>query len=146
VPRITPFPFKIVQTPALVVILFEGNTHSYRQLFMDGRGHPEDLDPSWMGDSIAWWEGDTLVVETVGQNDQTWLNGRGLPHSDALHVIERYTRPDLGHLEVEITMVDPKAFTRPHTFHRQHVFSADWEIHEYVCNEFNIDVEHMVGK
>jgi hypothetical protein len=145
VPRITPYPMKIVQTPTLIVMLFEGNVHSYRQFFMDGRGHDKDLDPTWMGDSIARWEGDTLVVDTVNFNDKTWLNGRGAPHSEKLHVIERYTRPDLGHLDVEITMEDPGAFTRTHTFKRQHILSATWEIHEYVCNEFNVDVDRLVG-
>ncbi len=146
VPRISPFPQKIVQTPTLVVLLDEGNTHSYRQFFLDGRGHPKDLEPLWMGDSIAHWEADALVVDTVGFNDETWLNGQGLPHSDLLHVIERYRRPDLGHLEVEITLDDPKAFTAPHTFKRTFTLMQNWEIHEYVCNEFNVDAEHLVGR
>jgi hypothetical protein len=146
VPRITPYPMKLVQTPKLIVMLFEGNVHSYRQFFMDGRGHDKDLDPSWMGDSIAKWDGDTLVVDTVGFNDKTWLNGGGASHTDQLRVIERYHRPDLGHLDVEITMEDPGAFTRPHTFKRQHILSTTWEIHEYVCNEFNVDVDRLVGK
>jgi hypothetical protein len=145
VPRITPYPFKLVQLPKLIVMLFEGNIMSYRQFFLD-RKHPEELDKTWMGESVAHWDGDTLVVDTQGLNDKTWLNGRGMPHTDQLHVIERYRRPDLGHLEVDITMEDPGAFTKPHSFRRTHVLSADWEIHEYVCNEFNIDVEHMVGK
>ena len=146
VPRISPFPQKFVQTPTLVVILDEGNVHSYRQLFLDGRGHPKDMDPLWMGDSIAKWDGDTLVVDTVGFNDKTWLSGQGAPHSDQLHVIERYRVPDFGHLEVEITLEDPKAFTRPHTFKRGFILLTNWEIHEYVCNEFNIDKDHLVGK
>jgi hypothetical protein len=145
VPRITPYPMKLVQTPKLMVMLFEGNVHSYRQFFMDGRGHDKDLDPTWMGDSIAHWEGDTLVVDTVNFNDKTWLNGGGAPHTEQLHVIERYQRPDLGHLNVEITMDDPGALTKPHTFKRQHILSATWEIHEYVCNEFNVDVDRLVG-
>jgi hypothetical protein len=147
VPRLAPYPYKIVQTPGLLVILFEGNTHSYRQIFMDGRGHADDMEPTWMGDSIAKWEGnDTIVVDTVGFNDRTWLNGQGLPHSDQLHVIERYRRPDLGHLEIEITMEDPKAFTKPTTFKRTHMLTQTWEIHEYVCNENPIDTPHIVGK
>jgi len=145
VPRISPFPQKFVQTPNLVVILDEGNVHSYRQLFLDGRGHASDTFPLWRGDSIAKWEGDTLVVETSGFNERTWLNGQGVPHTDALRVIERYTRPDFGHLEVEITMEDPGAFTRPHTFRRGFILLTDWEIHEYVCNEFNVDKDHLVG-
>ena len=146
VPRISPFPQKFVQTPTLIVVLDEGNVHSYRQFFLDGRGHPKDPEPLWMGDSIARWDGDTLVVDTIGFNDKTWLNGQGVPHSDALHVIERYTRPDLGHLNVEITLEDSKAFTKPHTFTRTYTLLPNWEIHEYVCNEFNVDVEHLVGK
>lgn len=146
VPRISPFPQKFVQTPKLVVILDEGNVHSYRQFFLDGRGHPPDLEPLWMGDSIARWDGDTLVVDSIGFNDKTWLNGQGVPHSDALHVVERYTRPDFGHLQVEITLEDSKAFTKSHTFTRAYTLLTDWEIHEYVCNEFNVDAEHLVGK
>jgi hypothetical protein len=145
VPRISPFPQKIVQTPNLVLILDEGNLHSFRQLLLD-RGHPKDLDPLWMGDSVAKWDGDTLVVDTVGFNDKTWLNGQGLPHSDALHVVERYSRPDLGHLVVDITMDDSKAFTQSHTFKRTYTLLPNWEIHEYVCTEFNVDAEHLVGK
>ena len=145
VPRITPYPFKIVQSPEVIVMLLEGNVHSFRQ-FLFKREHDKDLDPSWMGDSIASWQGDTLVVDTVNFNDKTWLNGRGAPHTDKLHVIERYSRPDLGHLDVEITMEDPGAFTKPHTFKRAHILSTTWEIHEYVCNEFNVDVDRLVGK
>jgi hypothetical protein len=100
----------------------------------------------WMGESIAKWDGDTLVVDTIGFNDKTWLNGQGVPHSEELHVIERYRRPDLGHLQVEITLEDPKAFTKPHTFTRTFTLLTNWEIHEYVCNEFNVDAEHLVGK
>ena len=146
VPRISPFPQKFVQTPTLIVILDEGNVHSYRQLFLDGRGHPKNMDPLWMGDSIAKWDGDTLVVDTIGFNDKTWLTGQGVPHSEELHVIERYRRPDFGHLEVEITLEDPKAFTKPHTFKRGFILLPNWEIHEYVCNEFNVDKDHLVGK
>jgi len=146
VPRISPFPQKFVQTPTLIVILDEGNVHSYRQLFLDGRGHPKNMDPLWMGDSIAKWDGDTLVVDTTGFNDKTWLTGQGVPHSEELHVIERYRRPDFGHLEVEITLEDPKAFTKPHTFKRGFILLPNWEIHEYVCNEFNVDKDHLVGK
>jgi hypothetical protein len=145
VPRISPFPQKFVQTPTLLVILDEGNIHSFRQIFLDGRGHPKNMDPLWMGHSIGKWEGDTLVIDTVGLNDKTWINGQGVPHSDQLHVIERYRRPDLGHLEAEITIEDPKAFTAPHTFKRSYTL-LDGEILEYVCNEFNVDAEHLVGK
>ncbi len=141
VPRISPYPMKIVQTPTLIVMLFEGNVHSYRQFFMDGRGHDPNLDPSFMGESIAHWDGDTLVVDTTNFNDRTWLSsGTAAPHTDQLHVTERYRRPDLGHIEVEITLDDPGAFTHPHTFTRHHTLDTQWEIHEYVCNDLVIDV------
>jgi hypothetical protein len=146
VPRLSPFPQKFVQTPTLVVVLDEGNVHSYRQFFLDGRGHPKDPEPLWMGDSIAKWDGDTLVVDTINFNDKTWLNGQGVPHSEELHVVERYHRTDLGHMDIEITMEDPKAFTKPHSFKRAYTLLPNWEIHEYVCNEFNVDAEHLVGK
>jgi hypothetical protein len=146
VPRISPFPQKIVQTPTLVVILDEGNIHSYRQVFLDGRKHLEDSGPLWMGDSIGKWDGDTLVVDTVNFNDKTWLNGQGLPHSEELHVVERYSRPDLGHLNVDIAIEDPKTFTKPHNFKRAFTLMPNAEILEYVCNEFNVDAEHLVGK
>lgn len=147
VPRMTPYPWQIVQSSNVIAILLEGPLHTYRLAYLT-RGHlqGEDLEPTWMGDSVARWEGDTLVIDTIGFNDQTWLNGRGTPHTDKLHVIERYTRPDLGHLDVEVTMEDPGAFTKPHTYKRQHILSNTWEIHEFVCNEFNIDADRLVGK
>jgi hypothetical protein len=141
VPRISPYPMKIVQTPDLIVMLFEGNVHSYRQFFLDGRAHDKTLDPSFMGDSIAHWDGDTLVVDTVNFNDRTWLSsGSAAPHTEQLHVIERYRRPDLGHIEVEITLEDPGALTKPHTFKRLHTLDTGWEIHEYVCNDLVLDL------
>jgi hypothetical protein len=146
VPRISPFPYKIVQTPQLIVILDEGNVHSYRQFFMDGRGHPRDSEPLWMGHSIAKWEGDTLVVDTVGFNEKTWLNGQGLPHTDKLHVVERFTRTEFAKLEIEITIEDSGAFTKPHTFRRTHTLMPGAELLEYVCNEFNIDKDRLVGE
>jgi hypothetical protein len=85
-------------------------------------------------------------VDTVGFNDKTWLNGQGLPHSDELHVVERFSRPDLGHLNIDITLEDPKAFTKPHSFQRTYTLMPNTDLLEYVCNEFNIDAEHLVGK
>lgn len=134
--RVTALPYKIVQTPKLVVLLSEANTHSYRRFFLDGRAHNLDLDPnSWTGDSIAKWDGDTLVVDTVGVNDKTWLDSTGRPHSDELHVVERYSRPDLGHLHLDYTLQDPKAFTKPYTFGRVFTLAQGWELQEYVCQE-----------
>ena len=82
--------------------LFEGNIHSYRQIFLDGRKHPADPNPTWYGHSVARWEGDTLVVDSVGFNDKFWFDFAGHPHTEQLHVIERYRRPDFDHLEYEI--------------------------------------------
>ena len=145
VPRISPFPQKTVQTPTLLVILDEGNVHSYRQVFIDGRPHSQE-DQLWMGDSIGAWEGnDVLVVDTTNFNDKTWLGGSA-PHTDKLHVVERFSRPDLGHLQVDITLEDPGAFTKPHSFQRIFNLMQNTDLLEYVCNEFNIDKDHLVGK
>ena len=135
--RMTNLPYKIVQTPKLVVLLSEGNTHSYRRFFLDGRAHNLDLDPnSWTGDSIAHWEGDALVVDTIGFNDKAWLDDTGKPHSDELHVIERYRRPDTGRLEIQYTIEDPKALTKPFSFTRILV-PAGREIQERFCTDTN---------
>jgi len=140
--RITSLPYKIVQTPQLVVILSEGNTHSFRRIFLDGRAHNLDLEPnSWTGDSIGKWEGNALVVDTIGFNDRTWLDDTGKPHSDQLHVIERYRRPDAGRLVVDYTIEDPKFLTKPYTFTRTFV-PANREIQERFCTEQN----HLVAK
>ena len=145
VPRISPFPYKIIQTAAEMVILDEGNIHSFREVYI-GREHPKDPDPLWMGHSVAKWEGDTLVVDSVGFNDKTWLTGQGVPHTEKLHVIEKFSRPDLGTLKIEVTIEDPGAFTAPHTFTRTHILMPGADLLEYVCNEFNVDKDHLVGK
>ena len=93
-----------------IFILQEGNIHSYRQIFMDGRTHPAELDPTWWGHSIGRWEGDTLVIDTVGFNDKSWFDNKGHPHTEQLHTIERWTRVDEGHMNVEVTMEDPGAY------------------------------------
>ena len=118
VPRIAPYPWRIVQTPSdrkptHIFFLFEANIHSYRQIFMDGRQHPADPNPTWYGDSIGRWEGDTLVVDTVGYNDKFWFDFRGHPHTERLHTIERYTRSNYGTLVNEVTIEDPGAYARP---------------------------------
>jgi len=140
--RVTSLPYKIVQTPQLVVLLSEGNTHSFRRIFLDGRAHNLDLEPnSWTGDSTGKWEGNTLVVDSIGFNDRTWLDDTGKPHSDQLHVIERYRRPDAGRLEIQYTLEDPKFLTKPYTFTRTFV-PAGREIQERFCTEQN----HLVAK
>src|SRR3954468_18134692 len=104
---------KIVQTPSLVVILNPDLTH--RQIFMDGRRLETDPNPSWMGYSVAHWDGDTLVVDSNGYNDRTWLDHDGHPHTDALHITERYHRRDFGHMDLDVTYSDPKAYSKPWT-------------------------------
>ena len=140
--RLNPLPYKIVQRHDTVALLWEGNTHSYRRFFLDGRAHNLDVEPeSYTGQSIGKWEGDTLVVDTIGFNDKTWLDATGKPHSEAMHLVERYTRPDLGHLDVQVTIDDPKAMTQPYTFTRTFTLAPSWELQEYVCEALLQGVE-----
>jgi hypothetical protein len=138
---------KFVQTPTLLVILqeFLGGT---RQVFLDGRSHPKDLDPTWIGHSIGRWEGDTLVIDTVGFNDKSWLStvANPYPHTEMLHVVERYRRPNLGHLELEMTMEDPATFKKPWTVKREANLDPTDEIMEYICNENEKDLKHLPEK
>jgi len=140
------FPFKLVQTPKLLVMLFEDDIPSHRQVFLDGRGHPKDPNPRWMGYSLGHWDADTLVVETVGFDDRSWLTAQGHPHTDKMRVVERFRRPDLGHLEIEITIDDPGAYAKPWIIKRVSELDANDDIGEYVCTEDEKDVKHMVGK
>jgi hypothetical protein len=137
-------PFKIVQTPAVVAILYE-NQNRFRQIFTDGRDFPKEMTPAWIGYSIGKWNGDTLVVETRGFNDSSWLDDGGHPHSDALHLTERFRRPSFGRLDYEITIEDPKAYTKPWTASVRFEFLADTEIMEWVC-ENEKDAARAVGK
>jgi hypothetical protein len=135
---------KIVQTANLVVVLYEYQT-LFRQIFTDGRALPEDPNPTWMGYSVGRWDGDTLVVTTAGYNDRTSLDLAGHPHTEALRVTERYHRRDIGHLEVQVTLDDPKAYTRPWTLPMEFDLIPDEELIEYVC-ENERDAPHLVGK
>ncbi len=135
---------KMVQAPNLLLMLFEGTL--YREVFPDGRELPKDPNPDWMGYSTGHWEGDTLVVESAGFNDRTWLDGEGHPHTEALHVTERFRRPDFGHLEVRKTLTDPGALAEPWTVPLKFEFDADTEPLEYLCNENERDLRHLVGK
>ena len=135
---------KLVQTPALLLIISEGNNPAFRQIFLD-RGHPPDLDPTWLGHSIGKWEGDTLVVDTTGFNDKSWMAGN-FPHTEKLHMTTRVRRPDLGHLEFETTYEDTGTFTKPWKMKQVADLAPGEEIWEYICNENNQDAEHMVGK
>jgi hypothetical protein len=150
VPRVAPYPWRIVQTPAVgepthLYFLFEGNIHSFRQIFMDGRSHPEDLELTWYGHSIGRWDGDTLVIETVGFNDKFWFDFVGHPHSTQLKTIERYTRTNEGTLENVTTIIDPGAYEEPFTVKYTATLRPGWDLMEYICNENNQDVEHIRG-
>ena len=147
VPRGAPYPWRMLQTPTHepathIFIVYEGNIHSYRQIFMDGRDHPDDPDPTWYGHSIGRWDGDTLVVDSVGFNDRFWFDYLGHPHTEQLHIVERYTRTDMDNMTIEVMIDDPGAYEKPFT-----VAGAariqEGEILEYICNEYNIDLEHI---
>jgi len=139
-----PLPRKIIQTPGVLVLLFE-SYHSYRQIFTDGRPLPVDRDPAWFGYSVGKWDRDSLVVDTVGLNEKTWLDDGGHPHSDALHVVERFRRPDFGHLQIQVTIDDPKAYTKPWTVTIPWEYLPDTELLDWVC-ENEQDYQHLVGK
>jgi len=151
VPRYTgtPYPFQIIQLPDRVVILYEGASHMYRQIFMDGRKHtpPDKLNPTWLGESIGSWEGnDTLVVDTIGFNGRTWLDYVGHPSSEDLHVVEKFRRPDYMTLEYEATIEDKQMYTKPWTTNFQVKFRPGWDLLEYVCLENNKDLMHLGTK
>jgi hypothetical protein len=135
---------KIVQTPGLIVILNPDLT--YRQVYMDGRQLEKNPNPNWMGYSVGHWEGDTLVVESDGFNDKTWLDHDGHPHTEALRMTERYTRRNLGNMDVDITLSDPAIYARPWTIKVRAELAPDTEMIEYVCGEANKNQEHWVGK
>src|SRR3989475_3272973 len=134
---------KIVQTPGLIVILNPDLT--YRQIFLDGRALESSPNPSWMGYSVGHWDGDTLVVESFGFNDQSWLDHDGHPHSEALRMTERYRRRDFGHMDIEITLNDPQVYARPWTVALSAELMPDTDLLESVCNESHNSLAHWVG-
>jgi hypothetical protein len=147
-----PFPYyhvtdiaRFIQTPGLIAILYQGSTNSiYRTIFTDGRPLPQDPNPTWLGYSVGHWDGDTLVVDTAGFNDRSWLDVEGHPHTEALHITERYHRRDFGHMELTMTVDDPKTFTHPFSFTIQQTFVPDTELLETIC-ENDRSVPHMIG-
>ena len=138
VPRndLVPYPFKILQVPGMVVILYEA-VQSFRQIFTDGRPLPKDPNGAWLGYSIGKWEGDAFVVETAGFNDNVWIDNNGKPATEALRVTERFHRKDFGHMDVLITIDDPKAYTKPWSVTVPLILQPDNELIEYICNENN---------
>jgi hypothetical protein len=135
---------KVVQTPALLVVLYEDL--AYRQIFLDGRELPKDPNPSWMGYSVGHWDKDTLVVESLGFNDRTWLDFGGHPHTEALRMTERFRRVDFGHISVQVTISDPGAYARSWSIATSMNLAADTELLEYVCTENEKDRSHLVGR
>ena len=137
-------PMKIVQGPGLTLILYEEFTR-FRQVLTDGRGHPPVTTPAWLGYSIGKWEGDSFVVDTRGFNDKSWIDDSGRPHTEALHTVERFRRRDFGHMDVEITIDDPQAYTKPWSFPLQFQLMADTEMIEDVCDNEK-DAAHRTDK
>ena len=135
---------RIIQTPTVIALLYEDLI--YRQIFMDGRALPKDPNPSFMGYSVGRWDGDTLVVDSIGFNETTWLDFGGHPHSEALKITERFKRTDLGHLDVQVRLEDPKYYKRAWDVPLKGDLVTDTEMIEYVCSENQKDVEHLVGK
>jgi hypothetical protein len=152
IPRLmnTPFPMQIYQLTDRILQVFEGGAHMWRIIYMDGRGHPkgDQLNPTYLGHAVGHWEGDTLMVDVVGFNDRTWLDAAGHPHTEQLHVVERYTRLDTNTLHYQVTIEDPGAYSKPWTVGWKIAWQPGWDPLEYVCQENNKDVGvngHMVG-
>jgi hypothetical protein len=144
----TPYGNEIVQIPELdLVLIFDsGGPHTWRTVYMDGRPHPEDPTPSAYGHAIGYWEGDTLVVDSVGFNERFWFNREGMPHTDQLHMIERFSRPEFDVLRYEVTIDDPGAYTDTWTGGWFETWSEGTELFEYVCQDNNLSPEGMVGR
>jgi hypothetical protein len=144
---LTPYGVEFVDLPELqrIYIFDVGGPHTYRTVYMDGRPHPRDLVPSFYGHSIGWWEGDTLNVDTVGYNEAFWLDRRGLPHTEALHTLEKFTRVNQASVRYEVTVDDPGAYTAPWTSQFNLRWENGTELFEYVCQQANYAHELMVG-
>jgi len=137
--------FQMVQTQDYLVIINDDESPGFHQVYLN-RSHPEDPNPGWYGHNTGTWEGDTLVIDRVAFDERIWLDQGGHPHSPKLHVVERYRRPDLGHLESEVTVDDPSVLARPYTIKRVAELAQGYDIYEFICSENERDVPHMVGK
>ena len=144
VPRInaSPPPWKLIQKPDFIVILYE-SANMWRQIFLDGRELGTDFTPAWLGHSTGKWDGDTLVVETRGFNGKTWTDQTGKPTSEAQHITERFRRKDFGHMEIQITIDDPKVYTKPWMVTEQVHLEPNTDVFENVCSENNVDLHHL---
>jgi hypothetical protein len=137
--------YRIVQSPAVMALLYESGTGRYRQIYLDGRKLPSDPNPTWLGYSVGRWDDDTLVVESAGFNDRSWLDRAGHPHSESLRVTEKFRRVDFGHMQFQITFVDPETLTKPLTFSLAVNYAPDTDMLENVCNESERTKVHMVA-
>src|SRR5437867_129299 len=140
-----PEPFKIIQTPTEILMLYEVET-IFRQIFTDGRKLPADATPTWLGYSVGKWDGDTLVIDTIGFNDLSWLDARGHGHSEDMRVEERFQRRDFSHLDVIVTITDPKVFTRPVTINSFEAPLPETDVIEPLCAENEKDSAHLPGR
>jgi len=138
-------PYRIIQSPTVMAVLFESGTGRFRQIYMDGRKLPQDPNPAWLGYSVGHWEDDTLVVESAGFNDRSWLDRAGHPHSEKLRVTERFRRVDFGHMQFQITFDDPDTLTKPLSISLAVNYAADTDMLENVCNETDRNKVHMVS-
>jgi hypothetical protein len=128
-----------------LVIINDDESPGFHQVYLN-RSHPEDPNPGWYGHNTGNWDGDTLVIDRVAFDERIWLDQGGHPHSPKLHVVERYTRPDLGHLESEVTVEDPGVLAKPYTIKRVAQLAQGYDIYEFICAENERDVPHMVSK
>ena len=144
---LTPYGVEFVELPELdrLYIFDIGGPHTYRTVYMDGRTHPTNLTPSYYGHSVGWWEGDTLNVDTIGYNENFWLDRRGMPHTEALHTLEKFTRTDSATIKYDVTVNDPGAYTAPWTTTFNLRRETGTELFEYVCQQANYAGELMVG-
>jgi hypothetical protein len=144
---LTPYGVEFVElTDAQRLYIFDiGGPHTFRTIYMDGRSHPADFTPTYYGHSIGWWEGDTLVVDTVGFNERFWLDRRGLPHTNQMHTIEKFTRTHQNAIDYQITVDDKGAYTAPWTGKFYLRWEPGTELFEYMCQQANYATELMVG-
>jgi hypothetical protein len=138
--------WEFVQSKDYLVEISDDDSPGFHQIYLDGRGHPKDPNPAWYGHNIGRWEGDTLIVDRAAFDERVWLDQELHPHTDKLHVVERYRRPDLGHLEIEVTVEDPGTLAKPFTMKRVSELAPTEEIYEFICPENNKDLPHLVGK
>ncbi len=138
--------YETVQNGSVMVVISDDDSPGFHQIYIDGRKHPKDPTPAWYGSSIGHWEGDTLVVDRVAFDERVWLDQGAHPHSEKLHIVERYRRPDLGHLETETMVEDPGVLAKPFTMKTVSDLAPTEEVLEFICTENNKDVEHLVGK